>query len=68
MIKTLLWWNTRQKKQEVNKLAFGLSRGKGKGTCIWEPLNTWEKIFDNDGKANNLLKEYDEISKKYLKN
>ena len=56
------------KKQEVNKLAFELPRGKGKGTCIWEPLNTWEKIFDTDGKANNLIKEYDEISKKYLKN
>jgi hypothetical protein len=31
------------KKQEVNKLAFELPRGKGKGTCIWEPLSTWEK-------------------------
>ena len=54
------------KKQEVNKLAFELSRGKGKGTCIWEPLSTWEKIFDTDGKANDLMKMYDEISKKYL--
>ena len=34
------------KKQEVNKLAFELTRGKGKSTCIWEPLSTWEKIFD----------------------
>ena len=34
------------KKQEVNKIAFELPEGKGKGTCIWEPLNTWEAIFD----------------------
>ncbi|HMK18991.1 MAG TPA: beta-galactosidase GalA [Chitinophagaceae bacterium] len=54
------------KKQEVNKLAFELPRGKGKGTCIWEPLSTWEKIFDTDGKANDLMKMYDEISKKYI--
>jgi beta-galactosidase len=53
-------------KNEVNKIAFELPDGKGKGTCIWEPLNTWEKIFDNDGKSNDLIKVYDEINKKYL--
>ncbi|TWI78341.1 beta-galactosidase [Lacibacter cauensis] len=53
-------------KEEVNKIAFGLPNGKGKGTCIWEPLSTWEKFFDNDGKSNQYLPLYDEMSKKYL--
>jgi beta-galactosidase len=54
------------RKEEVNKIAFELPRGKGKGTCIWEPLSTWEKIFTNDGKSNELIKLYDEFSKKYV--
>ncbi len=54
------------RKEEVNKIAFELPGGKGKGTCIWEPLSTWEKFFDNDGKANELLKVYDEFKNKYL--
>lgn len=54
------------KKEEVNKLTFELPGGRGKGTCIWEPLSTWEKFFDNDGKSNDYLKLYDEISRKYL--
>ena len=53
-------------KNEVNKIAFELPGGKGKGTCIWEPLSTWEKVFDDKGKSNELMKLYDEISKKYL--
>jgi beta-galactosidase len=55
------------RKEEVNKLAFEVTGGRGKGTCIWEPLSTWEKIFDDKGKSNELLKLYDEISNKYLK-
>ena len=55
------------KKQEVNKLVFELPNGKGKGSCIWEPLNTWEAVFDREGKANEYLRMYDEISSKYLK-
>lgn len=55
-----------QKKDEVNKIAFELPNGKGKGSCIWEPINFWEKIFDNDGKSNDLILLYDEIKKKYL--
>ena len=54
------------KKGEVNKIAFELQDGKGKGTCIWEPLSTWEKFFDNDGKSNEFLKMYDEFKNKYL--
>jgi beta-galactosidase len=53
------------KKEEVNKIAFEVRDGKGKGTCIWEPLSTWEKFFDDKGKANDYLKLYDEISSKY---
>jgi beta-galactosidase len=54
------------KKQEVNKIAFEIPGGKGKGSCIWEPLNTWESVFDREGKSNDFLKMYDEISKKYM--
>ncbi|WP_303311598.1 glycosyl hydrolase 53 family protein [Hymenobacter sp. BT730] len=52
-------------KREVNDIAFNLPGDKGKGTFIWEPLNTWEQIFDKEGKSNELLMVYDEISKKY---
>jgi beta-galactosidase len=55
-----------QLKDEVNKIAFELPGGKGKGTCIWEPLNTWEMVFDRDGKSNEYLKMYDELFKKYM--
>jgi beta-galactosidase len=54
-----------QLKREVNDIAFNLPDDKGKGTCIWEPLNTWESIFTRDGKSNELILIYDEISKKY---
>ena len=55
-----------QLKDEVNKIAFELPGGKGKGTCIWEPLNTWEMVFDRDGKSNKYLEMYDELYKKYM--
>lgn len=55
-----------QRKQEVNDIAFSIPGGKGKGTCIWEPLNTWERIFEKDGKANSLLYLYDELSKEFV--
>ena len=57
-----------QLKKEVNDIAFNLPGNRGKGTMIWEPLNTWEKIFDEKGNSNDLILEYDEISKKFLKN
>ncbi|CAN5599086.1 hypothetical protein BH10BAC2_BH10BAC2_32290 [soil metagenome] len=53
------------KKNEANDIAFTIPEGKMKGTFIWEPLNTWEFIFNKDGKANELLKLYPEIAKKY---
>ena len=54
------------RKEEVNRIAFDLPNGRGKGTCIWEPLNTWEKIFDDSGRANQLINLYDEFRKLYL--
>lgn len=53
-------------KNEVNQIAFELPEGRGKGTCIWEPLSTWEQIFDRTGKSNELILRYDEISKKFM--
>ena len=54
------------RKQEVNNIVFNLPNGRGKGTFIWEPLNTWEKFFNDDGTSNHLLLLYDEISREYL--
>lgn len=54
-------------KKEVNELSFNAAGGRGKGSCIWEPLNTWECFFDRNGKANDHLLLYDELNKKYLK-
>jgi len=55
-----------QLKREVNDIAFTVPNGKAVGTFIWEPLSTWEGIFDRDGKANQYMKSYDEIAKKYV--
>jgi len=37
------------------------------GSFIWEPLSTWEGIFDRDGKANAYMDVYPGIAKKYVK-
>lgn len=50
-------------KQEVNDLAFSEFKDRVIGTCIWEPLNTWEKVFDQDGNSNELILQYDKYSK-----
>jgi beta-galactosidase len=55
-----------QLKKEVNEITFNLPGNRGKGTMIWEPLNTWEKIFERDGKSNDLILLYDEIHKKFV--
>ena len=55
-----------QLKKEVNKIAFGVRDGLGRGSFIWEPLSTWEAIFDRDGKSNAYLLMYDEIRDLYL--
>jgi beta-galactosidase len=53
-------------KKEVNDLAFNIPDGKCTGTFIWEPLSTWESIFDKDGKSNNLITIYDELNHTYI--
>jgi arabinogalactan endo-1,4-beta-galactosidase len=55
-----------QLKREVNNLSFNVYGGHGKGSAIWEPLNTWEAFFDKQGKSTDMLKIYDELNKKYL--
>jgi arabinogalactan endo-1,4-beta-galactosidase len=52
-------------KPEVNDIVFNLPGGKGRGTFIWEPLNTWEAVFDKQGQANALLPLYDALGRKY---
>ena len=52
-------------KIEVNDIAFNLPNKKGKGTCIWEPLSTWEYFVEKDGKTNKLINLYQQIAKKY---
>lgn len=56
-----------QLKEQVNRIAFSLPGNQMKGTFIWEPLSTWESVFDKDGKANKYLYEYDEITKEFIK-
>ncbi len=53
-------------KREVNNLVFELPENRGNGTCIWEPLNTWSRIFDSDGNALKEINIYDEIKAEYL--
>lgn len=53
-------------KKEVADIAFHLPDNRGKGSFIWEPLNTWEAIFDKNGNANEWLSVYDDLAKQYL--
>jgi len=54
-------------KREVHDLVFNLPDNRGNGTCIWEPLNTWSRIFDRQGNSLEEINIYDEMSQKYLK-
>jgi beta-galactosidase len=54
-----------QLKKEVNKIAFTLPGEGMEGTFIWEPLSTWESVFDKDGKAKDLIEVYDSLSKEF---
>ncbi len=47
-------------KEEVNDIAFKEFTDRVNGTFIWEPLSTWEKIFDRDGKSNRFMEIYDQ--------
>ncbi len=53
-------------KRQVNDIAFNVPNGKAVGSFIWEPLNSWEGIFDRSGNANDYMNVvYPEIAKKY---
>jgi len=60
-----------QLKREVNDIAFNVPNGKAVGSFIWEPIGSWEGIFDRDDKnktfkANDFMNVvYPEIAKKY---
>lgn len=54
-----------QLKQEVNDIAFTVPNGKAVGSFIWEPISTWESIFDRDGKSNAYMNIYPGIAKQY---
>ena len=54
-----------QLKKEVNDIAFTVPDGKAVGSFIWEPISSWEGIFDRDGKTNNYMNMYPEIAKDY---
>jgi beta-galactosidase len=56
-----------QCKEAVNEIAFTVAGGRGKGTCIWEPLNTWESIFDKEGNSNPYLMIYDSVSNRFVR-
>jgi len=51
------------KKEEVAEAIFNLPGDKGKGMFIWEPLNTWERIFDWKGKPTRHLRTYEKVMK-----
>ena len=53
-------------KKAVNDVVFNLPNDRGNGTCIWEPLNTWSKIFDENGQASKELYYYDDIQQAFL--
>ncbi len=55
-----------QLKKEVNGIAFTAPGDKALGSFIWEPISTWEAIFDKDGKSNQYMNVYPDIAKKYL--
>ena len=56
-----------QLEREVNAIAFNVPNGKAVGSFIWEPLSSWEGIFDREGKANDFMNVvYPEIAKKYV--
>jgi arabinogalactan endo-1,4-beta-galactosidase len=56
-----------QLKKELNDIAFTVPNGKAVGSFIWEPLSTWEGVFDRDGKSNAYIDVYPGIAKEYLK-
>ena len=66
LVKTLTASAAQALQLPVNDIAFTLPKGNIKGTFIWEPLNTWEQIFDKQGVGiDSLLNIYPAVAKKY---
>ena len=55
-----------QYKKEVNDIVYRVPDNLGKGTCIWEPLNTFESVVDRDGHVNEKMNDFDLIRDKYF--
>jgi hypothetical protein len=56
-------------KKEVHDIVFNLPKDLGEGTCIWEPLGTmFGGMFNEKGEVRDVIRIYDELSKKYLAN
>lgn len=53
-------------KKEIHDMVFGLPGNRGQGACIWEPLNTWRRLFDDQGNALDEIHIYDGLAGKYL--
>jgi len=47
-------------KEAVNDIAFKEYPDRVTGTFIWEPLSTWERIFDEDGGSNGFMDVYEQ--------
>lgn len=54
-------------KKEIHDLVFSLPGGRGQGACIWEPLNTWRRLFDDKGNALDEIRIYDSLAARYLR-
>ena len=54
-----------QRKQEVHDIIFNIPNNLGKGAFIWEPLSTWEGVFDREGKSKDIINTYDKIKQEY---
>lgn len=54
-------------KRKIHDLVFNLPDNRGNGTCIWEPLNTWSRVFDRQGISTEEINIYDELKDKYIK-
>lgn len=54
-------------RRDVHDIVFGLPDDLGKGTAIWEPLGWRSGLFDPEGNVTDLMRVYDELSARYLR-
>jgi beta-galactosidase len=53
-------------KQAVHDIVFSLPGDRGRGACIWEPLNDRSGLFDRNGAVTPLFRVYDALKIKYF--